>query len=58
MERVMTYVEYLPSVKNLSLASLSDAVQASIVTVKNEFAGASLEEPFELKPESTDLTAK
>jgi len=52
MEKVMGYVEYLPSVKNLSLASLSDAVQTSIVTVKNEFA-ASVEEPLELKPQTS-----
>ncbi len=52
-EKVLGYVEYLPSVKNISLASLTDAVQASIVTVKNEFSG-NIEEPMELKPQTAD----
>ena len=48
----MGYVEYLPSVKNLSLASLTEAVQTSIVTVKNELS-ATLDEPAELKPQTS-----
>ena len=50
-QKVMGYVEYLPSVKNLTLASLTEAVQTSIVTVKNELS-ATLDEPVELKPQT------
>ena len=58
----MTYVEYIPSMKNLSLASLKEAVTTSIVTVKNELSSNN-EEPEELKPrrangEVIDLVAK
>ena len=45
----MTYVEYLPSVKNLSIQSITDAVQTSIVTVKNEIE--TIEEPRDLRPD-------
>ena len=48
MEKVMGYVEYLPNVKNLSFSSIQDAVQTSLVTVKNEFS--QFEDPPELRP--------
>ncbi len=48
-ERVMACVEYLPSVKNLTFQSISDAVQTSIVTVKNELQ--TIEEPRDLRPD-------
>jgi len=52
IERVMTYVEQIPSsVKNMSIASIKEAVATSIVTVKNELAsGYYGEEPEEMRP--------
>ena len=49
MQKVMGYYEYLPSVKSLSISSITDAVQTSIVTVRNEFS--QLEDPAELRPD-------
>ena len=62
METVKSVVDYLPSVKNISFSSIQDAVQSSIVTVKNEFTV--FEDPQELKPsdfiggEQLDLAKK
>lgn len=49
METVMGMVDYLPNVKNISFSSIQDAVQTSIVTVKNEFS--QFEDPPELRPD-------
>jgi hypothetical protein len=48
MQKVMSYVEYIPNVKNLSFASISEAVQTGIVSVKNELGQQPNTEPAEL----------
>lgn len=48
IETVKGLVDYLPSVKDLSFQSIQDAVNSSIVSVKNEFSH--LEDPAELRP--------
>ena len=50
-EKVCGIVDYLP--KSLTISGLQDAVQASIVSVKNEFS--TVEEPPELSPVDGEL---
>lgn len=52
---MLGYYESLPSVKNLTISSITDAVQTSIVAVKNEIYHVN--EPEELKSDK-DLTKK
>lgn len=59
----MGYVEYIPNVKNLSFASLTEAVQTGIVSVKNDFGPQTTAEPQDLKPvlpngDTVDMFAK
>jgi hypothetical protein len=52
-QKVLGYYDYLPSVKNMTISSITDAVQTSISTVKNEFI--QLEDPIELRPSYLSL---
>lgn len=44
----MDYCDYLPSIKNLSYNSIQDAIQSSVIQVKNEIY--TVNEPEDLRP--------
>ncbi|CDW77229.1 sorting nexin-2-like [Stylonychia lemnae] len=55
-EKVMGLLQVLPSIQNLSLESITDAVQTSYVSVKNDYT--LLNEPKELQFEKGDQNIK